>query len=129
VEAARSAREENRKIPQRRFLPFGEFYLFHSELAAVARHPSMRALTFSSIPRGKFLPLQPTLYFQLLFLAVLLLGPVNQIPLQSCINIKLNRAFYTQINSNNVYENSLKKQRSLATCGVSPHSGKEQSIS
>ncbi len=37
AEAPWSAREENRKRPGRRFLPFEGFYLFHSELAAGAR--------------------------------------------------------------------------------------------
>ena len=31
------AREENRKRPERRSLPFGDSYLFHSELAGGAR--------------------------------------------------------------------------------------------
>ena len=37
VEPAWSAREENRKRPGRRFLPFEGFYLFHSELAGATR--------------------------------------------------------------------------------------------
>ncbi len=37
VEPAWAAREENRKSPGRRFLPFEDFYLFHSELAGGAR--------------------------------------------------------------------------------------------
>ena len=38
AEVAWSAREENRKRPGRRFLPFEDTYLFHSELASGARH-------------------------------------------------------------------------------------------
>ena len=36
------AREENRKRPGRRFLPFEGFYLFHSELAGGARQQEAR---------------------------------------------------------------------------------------
>ncbi len=36
AEPACSAREENRKKPGRRFLPYEGFYLFHSELAGGA---------------------------------------------------------------------------------------------
>ena len=43
AEAARTAREENRKRPGRRFLPFKGFYLFHSELADVARQRKAEA--------------------------------------------------------------------------------------
>jgi hypothetical protein len=39
AEPAWAAREENRKRPKRRFLPFEGSYLFHSELAGGARQP------------------------------------------------------------------------------------------
>ena len=42
AEPAWSAREENRKRPGRRFLPFEGFYLFHSELAGGARQKEER---------------------------------------------------------------------------------------
>ncbi len=42
AEPAWSAREENRKSPERRFLPYEDFYLFHSELAGGARHQEKR---------------------------------------------------------------------------------------